>query len=179
MSLAVLGGDDAADDAGAPHASPPHPILLPHELPGAPPVSGIPPDLLSSENSEPEAAATRRVGVPATRAPLSAVLTQAPAGRTTRVGRPGEPGPARTAEHTVYYCTTNDALGQGDALCGGCLTLLGDRKPTPTSCGQGLSEQTPPPGLACAARMTCTMEHMLASNCADNVYISLTVAAIV
>ena len=57
MSLAVLGGDggdDAAEDIGAPHASPPHPILLPHELPGAPPnPGGIPPDLLSSEN-EPE-----------------------------------------------------------------------------------------------------------------------------
>ena len=54
MSLAVLGGDDAAEDVGAPHASPPHPILLPHEKPGAPPVAGgIPPDLLSSEN-EPE-----------------------------------------------------------------------------------------------------------------------------
>ena len=54
VSLAVLGGDDVADDIGAPHASPPHPILLPHEKPGAPPIpGGIPPDLLSSEN-EPE-----------------------------------------------------------------------------------------------------------------------------
>jgi len=41
-----------------------------------------------------------------------------------------------------------------------------------------LPEQTPPPGLARAARMTCNMEHMLAKNRADNVYISLTVAAI-
>ena len=77
MSLAVLGGDDAADDAAAPLASPPHPILLPHELPGAPPVSGIPPDLLSSENdpdsSEPERGGALRVRVAAGGAALSAV----------------------------------------------------------------------------------------------------------
>jgi hypothetical protein len=77
VSLAVLGGDDAADDAAGPLASPPHPILLPHEMPGAPPVSGIPPDLLSSENdpdsSEPERGGALRIRVAAGGAPLSAV----------------------------------------------------------------------------------------------------------
>ena len=73
MSLAVLGGDDAVDDAGPAHlASPPHPILLPHELPGAPPVAGIPPDLLSSEN-EPDSPAALRAGAPAARAVFAGV----------------------------------------------------------------------------------------------------------
>ena len=53
------------------------PILLPHELPGAPPVSGIPPDLLSSENdpdsSEPERGGALRIRVAAGGTALSAV----------------------------------------------------------------------------------------------------------